>query len=70
MPWRVFSSYQRVSTSSGLTHKTKETGFLALILRIKSVISRSETRFLRKSYSYQRVSTSYQCKSLELIVNG
>jgi hypothetical protein len=28
----------------------KETGFLALILRMKSVISRSETRFLRKSY--------------------
>ncbi len=27
-----------------------ETGFLALILRMKSVIYRSETRFLRKSY--------------------
>jgi hypothetical protein len=31
--------------STGLTHKTKETRFLALILRMKSAISRSETGF-------------------------
>jgi len=35
---------------TGLTHKTKETGFLAGDFADKINIYRSETRFLRKSY--------------------
>ena len=35
---------------TGLTHKTKETGFLAGDFADEIEISRSETRFLRKSY--------------------